>query len=77
MARPLKQQNETTYSGRVGAIIRRRRLRKKLTVEQAADRAGMPTSTWYHAEAGRHLTLQRLPAIAEALGCKPRSLLPE
>lgn len=76
MPRPPKPSNESTYAGRVAAAIRARRTRKKLSVEAAADRAGMPRPTWYAVESGRSLTIERLPAIAAALGCQPRQLLP-
>ena len=76
MARPPKAQNLKTYAGQVGARIRAARLRKKLSVADAAAAAGAPAPTWYHWEAGRHLPLDALPAIAEALGTSPRNLLP-
>lgn len=77
MARPPKEPNPnpSTLSEAVGAGIRQRRLKKGLTAEQAAAAAGVPAPTWYHFEAGK-LTIDRLPAIAEALGCSLRSLLP-
>jgi transcriptional regulator with XRE-family HTH domain len=74
--RPSKPQNETLFAGRVGAIIRRKRVQRKLSVEQAAELAGVAAPTWYHWEAGRHLPLERLPAIAAALKCSVRTLLP-
>lgn len=76
MARPAKPQNETTFAGQVGAIIRKKRLAKKLSVEQAAQKAGVPAPTWYHWESGRHLPLDALPIVAAALGCTARSLVP-
>lgn len=65
-----------TFTGRVGAIVRAKREAKKLSVDRAAGRAGVPASTWYAFESGRHLTLERLPAIAKVLGCKVRLLIP-
>jgi transcriptional regulator with XRE-family HTH domain len=76
MGRPSKPQDTKTFAGRIGAEIRRRRERKKLSVEEAAAKAKAPPPTWYHWEMGRHLPLDRLPAIAAALACKPRDLLP-
>lgn len=66
-----------TFAERVGAKIRAKREAKKLSAEAAAEAAGIPKPTWYHFEAGRHLRLERLPAIAAALGCKVRSLIPD
>lgn len=65
-----------TFVGRIGQRIRTRRERKKLTVESAAAAAGVAVPTWYHWEAGRHLQVDRLPAIAAALSCKVRDLVP-
>jgi transcriptional regulator with XRE-family HTH domain len=62
--------------GRIGAEIRRRRERKKLSVQQAADAAGVLAPSWYQWESGRHIPLDRLPAIAYALHCKARDLIP-
>jgi len=74
--RPAKEQDTSTFIGQIGAEIRRRRERAKLTVVEAAAAAGVPAPTWYHWEAGRYLPLDRLPAIAGALGCKVRMLIP-
>jgi transcriptional regulator with XRE-family HTH domain len=77
MARPPSPIDDSTFVGQIAAEIRRRREKKKLTVEQAAAAAGAPVQTWYHWEKGRHLPLDRLPAIAQALGCKVRALIPD
>lgn len=77
MGRPARENDLTTFAGRVGAEIRRRREKAKVTAEDTAAAAGVPLPTWYHWEAGRHLKLQRLPEIAAALGCKVRQLLPD
>lgn len=66
-----------TFVGRIGQRIRSRRERKKLSVEAAAQAAGVGVPTWYHWEAGRHLNIARLPAIAGALACKVRALIPD
>lgn len=77
MPRPAKEQDTGTLAGQIGAIIRSKRLRARLSVEEAATKAGCPAPTWYNWEAGRHLRLDRLPQIAQALGCKLRTLLPD
>ena len=76
MARPAKPLDESTFIGQIGARIRRQRERQKLTVEEAAAAAEASAPAWYHWEKGKHLALDRLPAIAEALGCTVRSLIP-
>ena len=75
--RPPEPIDESSFPGQVGARIRARRERLKLTVPKAAERAGSNEQTWYNWEVGRHLPLDRLPAIAEALGCKVRTLIPD
>lgn len=74
--RPAHEPDTSTFLGKIGAEIRRRRERKGLSVAAAADAAGVPVPTWYRWEAGSGLTLERLPAVAEALDCKVRLLLP-
>ena len=76
MARPLEPIDTAGFAGQIGARIRARRLKLRLSVEDCAGRAGAPVPTWYNWETGRHLALDRLPAIAEALNCRPRTLLP-
>lgn len=75
--RPPKNIEPATFSERVGAGLRRRRERLKLTVDDAAGRAGVAAITWYHFEAGKDLRLAHLPAVAKALRCKVRALLPD
>lgn len=77
MGRPTNQPDAGTFTGQVAAEIRRRRLAMKVSAEKAAAAAGVPVQTWYNWERGRHAPgLDRLPAIAAALGCAPRDLVP-
>jgi transcriptional regulator with XRE-family HTH domain len=76
MARPLKEIDEGELPGQVGARIRARRLKLKMSVAKAAGLAGVSQPGWYHWEKGESLPLAKLPAIAKALGCSMRSLLP-
>lgn len=77
MGRHVNQPDTTTFTGQVAAEIRQRRLALKCSAEHAAAAAGVPVQTWYNWERGRHLPLERLPAIAAALDCPPRLLIPE
>ncbi len=77
MPRPPKDLDQSTFIGQVGARIRARRVRRKLSVEEAAAAAGAAVPSWYHWECGTRLRLESLPAIAAALGCQPRALLPQ
>lgn len=76
MPRPVKEFDTSTFTGKVAAEIRRRRLKKFDRAEDAAEAAGVPASRWYHWESGK-LSIEALPIAAAALGCKPRLLLPE
>lgn len=74
--RTAKEPDTTTFVGQIAAEIRRRRTKKKLSVEEAAAAAEVPVQTWYHWEQAHSLPLDRLPAIAAALGCTAKQLLP-
>jgi transcriptional regulator with XRE-family HTH domain len=76
MPRPLKDVDESDLPGQVAARIRARRLKLKLSVDEAAERAGVSAPGWYHWEKGESLPLAKLRSIAEALECSMRSLLP-
>lgn len=75
--RPAKKLEPRTFVERVGAGLRRRRERLKLSVEEAARAAGVSPPAWYHFEAGTDLRLAHLPAVAKALRCKVRALIPD
>ena len=78
MARPANEPDTGTFAGRVGALFRKRREAVRLSVEQAAELAGVPASTWYRWEQGSNIPrMDRLPDIAQALKCSPRQLVPE
>ena len=76
MPRPLKDIDERDLPGQIGANMRARRLKLKLSVDEAANRAGVSKPGWYHWEKGEALPLSRLRDIARALDCTMRSLLP-
>ena len=76
--RPLKPIHQSDYRGRFAAHLRRLRGKKKLSVAEAAALIGVKAYVLYSWEQGRRLpALDDLPAIAAALGCTPRHLLPE
>jgi len=77
MPRPTNEPDKKTFAGRLAARIRERRLALELTGEEAAKRASVPVQTWYNWERGRFVPgVDRLPAIARALGWKVREVLP-
>ena len=73
--RPLKKLKPRSPAEKIGAAIRRRREALGLSVHQAEVAAGIGRNQWYAIEKGK-VTLQRLPRIAAALGCRPAALLP-
>jgi transcriptional regulator with XRE-family HTH domain len=78
MTRPPKDPDLATFAGRAGALIRQRRSKARLSVEEAAERAGVPPTTWYRWEKGENLPrMERLPAIATALKCTTTQLVPK
>jgi DNA-binding transcriptional regulator YiaG len=77
MPRTAHEPDTSTYKGRVAAQIRRRRERAKLSVAEAAQRAGVPVQTWYHWEQGRTLPVEALATVARALRCQPKHLVPD
>jgi transcriptional regulator with XRE-family HTH domain len=64
--------------GQVAAGIRQRREHLKLDVSEVAAAASASAQGWYHWEQGTHMPpLAKLPAIAAALKCTPRDLIPD
>ena len=61
----------------VGKRVRQLRLKKKLTQEELAERAGISTSFLGHIERGsRRMSLDSFCRIARALDCTANDLLP-
>lgn len=81
-ARPQTKGNTTTYSGRLGAILRKRREELGLSVEAfkdflATNDVEVTVHTVYHWEKGlRPIPLNAVPAIAKILKLAIRDLLP-
>jgi len=67
----------STYSSRVGQAIKSRREKAGVAAGQLAEVLGVTVGNVYQWERGvRAPHLDLLPAIAEALGCTIRTLLP-
>ena len=76
--RTSKPIDQSTYAGRFAARLRYLRKEKRLSVEEAAAAIGVEPYTLYRGEEGRREpAVEHFPAIAAALGCKLRNLLPE
>jgi DNA-binding XRE family transcriptional regulator len=64
------------YAGAIGERIRAARIEKGYRADDLAYVAGVSRQAWYHFEKGRHMSIQKLPLIAAALGCTVRDLIP-
>ncbi len=73
-----KPPDTSTYSGRFAVRLRMLREKAGLSVPDLAEQIGVPAKSLYDWESGKPtFRLDVLPAIAEALDTKPRTLLPE
>ena len=68
----------STYSGRVGALIRERRESLGISTSEMAKRCSVSEQTLYAWEVGRNaISLNSFAKIAAALGTTPKKLLPD
>ena len=68
----------STYSGRFAARLKELREKAGLSVEQLAERSGIPKRTLYNWESGiRQPLFKQLPQLAESLRVKIGKLFPE
>lgn len=75
--RPRAEVDESTYAGRFAAGLRRRRDKAGLLLADVAREVNVATVTVYQWEAGsRSPRIEDLPALAKALGCSVRALMP-
>ena len=77
--RPPAETSEDTFAGRVGGLIRRRRVKLKLTLNEVARRSGgsLTVSMLSSYEIGRsEPTLSNYVALCMALGVGPEDFLP-
>jgi transcriptional regulator with XRE-family HTH domain len=78
MARPRKEIDTSTYTGRFAARLKMLRERAGMSVEELAEASGITAATLYDWEKARCTPgIERLPLLAEALQIKVRTLLPE
>jgi transcriptional regulator with XRE-family HTH domain len=72
--------DDDAVNAEVGALIRARRQKRKLTLEQLAELSGgdfVYTGIAMYERGQRAVTPARLVRLAELLGCAPASLLPK
>jgi len=73
-----KEPDTRIYSGRFAARLRMLREKAGLTIEDLVETTGFPQRTLYRWEAGLRVPpVDTYPILAEALGVKVRTLLPE
>jgi len=78
MARPRKEVDTSTYTGRFAVRLKTLREKAGLTVDELAEKSGITAATIYDWEKARCTPgIERLPLIAEALQIRVRTLLPE
>jgi len=69
MARPRKEIDTSTYSGRFAVRLRALRDKTGMTVTELSVEAGIPASTLQTWEIGQKSpTIEKLPSLAKALG---------
>jgi len=78
MARPRNAVDTSTYGGRFAVRMRALREKKGLTVEELAEKTGLPIATLYSWEnASRSPVSDDLLHVAKVLGMNVRNLLPK
>jgi transcriptional regulator with XRE-family HTH domain len=78
MSRQRKEVDTSTYEGRFAVRLKTLREKAGLTPEQVAETLETSATSVYRWEAGlRQPQIADLPRIADALGVKPRTLIPE
>ena len=78
MARPRKEVDTSTYAGKFAVHIKALREKRKLSVQELAEKSGLNISTLYYWESATASPLiDQLPTLADALGVKIGRLFPE
>ena len=77
-ARPRKQVDTSTYRGRFALRLKELREEAGLSVEQFAEKSGIPVQTLYNWEKARRVpSMDQFPQISKALGVSIDTLLPK
>lgn len=78
MGRKRKEIDLNTYEGRFAFRLRVLREGRDMTIEELAEKTGIPVGTLYDWESARYSpTVEKLPILALALETSVRMLLPE
>ena len=77
VARPRKEVDTSTYTGRFAARLKMLRENTGLSVDELSEKSGIPRQTLYDWESTKASPpVKELPKLAETLGVKVRTLLP-
>ena len=78
VARPRKSVDTSTYTGRFAVRLRSLREKAGLSVDELAEKSGIPKNTLFNWEgAKRSPSIEQLPQLAESLGTTVRTLMPK
>ena len=78
MARPRKEVDTSTYTGRFAVRLKTLREKAGYSVVELAEVSGIPKNTLIRWEAAQNSPpLETLPVLAEALEIRVRTLIPE
>lgn len=78
MGRKRKEVDESTYTGRFAVRLRKLREKAKLSVEELAEKSGVPKNSIYNWEcAVSSPPVGILPELARGLGLKIKTILPD
>ena len=78
MSRQRKEIDTSTYTGKFALRLRELREKKGLSVDELAEKSGIPRTTLYNWESAiKQPVIGQLPLLAKALGMKAASLLPK
>ena len=77
--RPRKAVDTSTYTGRFAVRLKTLREKAGMSVHELADKSGVPLSTLYFWESGTNAPALNddILSVAEAIGVKIRTLIPE
>ena len=78
MARPRKEIDTSTFTGRFAARLKSLREKAGMSVDELAERSGIPRATLFAWESADRCPVNEvLPKLAETLGVETRTLLPK
>ena len=78
MARPRKEVDTSTYTGRFAVRLKSLREKAGMSVDELAEQSGIPKRTLWNWESGEKIPgIEQFPQLAESLGVTIRTLMPQ